>query len=559
MMQQKLTPVDPMLQAAMALAQGTQQGAVAPITPEGQPTVVGRMLQQAMPQPGMPPGGMPPQGMPPGLPQMRQNAGIAGQIQAMQMQEAQKQLMQQAQAQQRMQQNAPVLGGGIAAAPGAQGVRMAEGGIVGYAGDEGSWVDSLPEEALLRRFVENYRQGRGLLDFGGPTTEKPAPKVVAPEVPVEFNLRMDDPANAISALVGALRSNPNMPAGERKAIGDEIAALSSRLPSDYAPSAAPPAATSATPSPAPAAASPTYAPPAAPRVDTTAADVMFEKGLATLGGVKTEPPAVADITKRFTEMSEAERAALRSQGLDPDYIAKEIERRGKLSEEEVALQRRRAEEAKAKAQREGIKAFLGGGRGRTLGEVMRGAATAGQQSDEAFTKQIRTAEDAQLAAQKANVQEQFLLQQARHQIAMGNWKGAQESLAKAQEERNKQAITLGKAQIDVGEAKNRQALGAAGIAGQTAAAFAPGKEEQMFRALGNGDLLKGAQIYSELMKKGGPDIMAQYLDFLKASPMLAMDPQKALQQFVATRGLLGGAGQMPQQVQDALAKYGPKQ
>lgn len=522
MMQQ--TAVSPQLQALMTLAQGTQQGAVSPVTPDGRPTVAGQLLQQAAPQPAAP------QGMPPGMPQMRQNAGIAGQIQAMQMQEAQKQMMQQAQAQQRMQQNAPVLGGGIAAAPGAQGVRMAEGGIVGYAGDEGSWVERLPEEALLRKFVENYRAGRGLLDFGAPTAEKPATKTAAPEVPVEFNLSTEDPANAISTLVGALRDNPNMPASERKAIGDEIAAFGARLPSAETATATPSAASSSAPAAAPRVAP---AAPAAPRVDTTAADAMFEKGLATLGGVKTEAPSAADVTKRTTEMSEGERAYLLSRGVDPDLLAKEIARREALSKREVELYEQRERDTREGAARKRLMAFLGGAEGRS---PWRGSNQARDVEASRQEGAIQKAQDAALAAQKASMQEQFLLRQAQDQIARGDWKGAQTSLAQAQEEKNKHAIALGKAQIDVGEAKNRQALGAAGIAAQVATGTRPSAQVELYQLLGNGDVAKGMQRAMDI-QAGKFSPMQAYTEYLKSRKDDGITPPMSYAEYLGKLGV----------------------
>lgn len=329
MMQQ--TAVSPQLQALMTLAQGTQQGAVSPVTPDGRPTVAGQLLQQAAPQPTAP------QGVPPGMPQMRQNAGIAGQIQAMQMQEAQKTLMGQAQAQQRAQQQAPVLGGGIAMAPGAQGMRMAEGGIVGYANGGG----------------------------------------VAP--------------------------------------------------------------------------------------DYSAAEEMRKQGLGAFERYETEPPAPAAVGRQMQTQDEELRRQMLARGLDPDYLAKEIERRNKLSEREVALYEQREREARDAAQRRGLVAFLTGARGRN---PFAPAVEAGQASDAASQAVIQKAQDAALAAQKAAAQEQFLLRQAQDQTARGDWKGAQESLAKAQEARNVRALEEGKARMQAAGQMGQEATSAAQIAAQ---------------------------------------------------------------------------------------------
>lgn len=102
--------INPALAAAMTLERAAQVGEFNPVTPDGAPTVAAQLMQRAVP---------------PSVPQIAQQAGIGGQIQAMQMQEAQKALMNAA-----MQQQQPETMG---IAPMAGPMRMAEGGIVGYA------------------------------------------------------------------------------------------------------------------------------------------------------------------------------------------------------------------------------------------------------------------------------------------------------------------------------------------------------------------------------------------------------------------------------------------
>ena len=108
-----------------------------PVTPEGAPTVASQVMQAAQ------------QAMAPQMPQMQQapqmpnvqdiaqDAGIGNQVQ-MQQQQAQQQEMMQAMQQMMQQRDAQdnAMRFGVAAAPGAQSVRMAEGGIVGYAEGE---------------------------------------------------------------------------------------------------------------------------------------------------------------------------------------------------------------------------------------------------------------------------------------------------------------------------------------------------------------------------------------------------------------------------------------
>lgn len=82
---------------------------ISPVTPDGKPTVAAQVMQAAKQAT---------------MPQVAQQAGIAGQIQAMRMQEAQKALMNAA-----MQQQPENVG----IAPMAGQMKMPEGGVVGYA------------------------------------------------------------------------------------------------------------------------------------------------------------------------------------------------------------------------------------------------------------------------------------------------------------------------------------------------------------------------------------------------------------------------------------------
>ena len=101
--------INPALAAAMTLERAAQVGEFNPVTPQGTPTVAAQLMQRATP---------------PSVPQIAQQAGLAGQIEAMRMQDAQKALMNAA-----MQQRPEQVG----IAPMAGAVQMAEGGIAGYA------------------------------------------------------------------------------------------------------------------------------------------------------------------------------------------------------------------------------------------------------------------------------------------------------------------------------------------------------------------------------------------------------------------------------------------
>ena len=78
-MQTANTQVNPALAALMTLGQAEQSGQFQPTTPDGQLTVAGRMMEQATS---------------PAVSQIAQQAGLAGQIEAMKMQQAQQAMMQ---------------------------------------------------------------------------------------------------------------------------------------------------------------------------------------------------------------------------------------------------------------------------------------------------------------------------------------------------------------------------------------------------------------------------------------------------------------------------------
>lgn len=142
------SPVNP----ALAQVIGAMD-VIKPVTPEGTPTVASQVMQAAQqavaPQPTMP-----------NVQEIAQDAGVGNQVKMQQQQEQQQQMMQMMQQmmqQRQAQDNAMRFG--VAAAPGAQTVGMAEGGIVGYAaGNPGPHPLNDPE--TLRRVQEELERRR---------------------------------------------------------------------------------------------------------------------------------------------------------------------------------------------------------------------------------------------------------------------------------------------------------------------------------------------------------------------------------------------------------------
>jgi len=116
--------LNPALAAALTLERAAQVGEFNPVTSDGNPTVVGGLMQMAMP---------------PTVPDVVQQAGLGSQIKAMQMQEAQNAVMNAAMQRARgpagIESLNPQMG------------NFAQGGIVGYNGEENSLVVDPPERS----------------------------------------------------------------------------------------------------------------------------------------------------------------------------------------------------------------------------------------------------------------------------------------------------------------------------------------------------------------------------------------------------------------------------
>lgn len=160
--------INPALAAAMTLERAAQVGEFNPVTPQGTPTVAAQLMQRATP---------------PSVPQIAQQAGIAGQIEAMRMQDAQKALMNAA-----MQQRPEQVG----IAPMAGAVQMAEGGIAGYA------VAGLAED---KNMIVEPSEGGGEM-----VVEPAAPgAAVAPAVPARPEAGLEGLAQSSAPAIAEVR------------------------------------------------------------------------------------------------------------------------------------------------------------------------------------------------------------------------------------------------------------------------------------------------------------------------------------------------------------------
>lgn len=73
-------------------------------------------------------------------------------------------------------------------------------------------------------------------------------------------------------------------------------------------------------------------------------------------------------------------------------------------------------------------------------------------------------------------------------------------------------------------------------------AAAPGDTQKMYMALGGGDLKKGFEVAKQMESANKKDVMTLYTEWLKANPTLAMDPNKAMSEFMKQSLIMGGIG-----------------
>lgn len=181
---QQLNPMNP----ALAQVIGAMD-MISPVTPEGTPTVAAQVMsaaqQVAMPQM-------------PNVQEIAQDAGIGNAVQMGNQQRQQQEMMQalQQMMQQRQQQD-NAMRFGVAAAPGAQTVRMAEGGIVGYA--EGD----LTSERLARIAAEEEEARRRGLGRFDPKTPEEARRLTQARAEAQARLSAAAPAPAPAAAAAA--------------------------------------------------------------------------------------------------------------------------------------------------------------------------------------------------------------------------------------------------------------------------------------------------------------------------------------------------------------------
>lgn len=391
------------LSALMALRQGMQQGRVSTTTPAGEPTVAAQEIGAAE------------QAVMPAVPQAVQQAGLGAQIQAMQMQEAQKAMMNAAMQQQRMQQQQPVMaadGGLMRLNPRIQ--DFAEGGIVGYANGDVA-VDPGAQEPWYKRYLKR------------PAGEEEPLKKRAIESLIE-RLATAAPAGSKISQLAQMTD-----VGQQAVTDDRARQL--RAMGANAPMMDIPEIKIAEPerplAPPVQQATGVASLPVRPSVQSLA-----EQGRALIDQMKTEGASPEQIAAQQARNRQAEEANLISQGLDPRYLEKRGAEDKALIDQQRALLRERME------REQGRDTFLG-----RMGEALRGfrqmkgqgIGTGILSAEDALSRRVAGTEarmdqmrDMELKINELEMVRRRALEDARHSIARGDWNKAKQELETAQ-------------------------------------------------------------------------------------------------------------------------------
>lgn len=382
------TQINPALAAAMTLERAAQAGQFQPTTPQGQPTVAAQLMQQAVP---------------PSVPQIAQQAGLAGQIQAMQQQQAQQAMMRQAMA------NQPPAGiEGLNPQMG----NFADGGIVGYAGGGSSYADYLRrrrEEKAQQRAEPVYAE---FDDTGEIRTYKTDPEVerelLAARTPM---MPIPDIQIAAPSKQSSLADVPMAPSGKQV--------------SQESPSAG-----------------------------------MFNAARARLGMQALEPVAPEQGIEGALALGRAEDELRRQMGLPTrmELLTKEGEEFKKLYGERGQRLAERISQLEGERGQQGIINFLLGARGmrgQGLGETMRTGAESARAYEEATRGRIEKMQDLQLEVRGLQLEKDTALSKMKDDIANGRFKDAMANKQKAQDAQN--SLLKAYAEIDLAQGKELSA------------------------------------------------------------------------------------------------------
>lgn len=391
------------MQAALNPALAQVIGAmdvIKPVTPEGTPTVAAQVMQAAQQAT---------------MPQIAQQAGLGGQIQAMRAQQAQQALMQQA-----MQQRPEAVG----IAPMAGPVQMAEGGIVGYA------PGGLSEDEMQSFIAPEFGGG---IDF------------IPRESEEEFKKRREEERKAEQErLLEERRRNMDRVVNEGYTRGDI------RFPK----AAAAPAVSTA-----PAAPSRAPAAPAAPKAQAPApmtSTGLFNQAQGRLDQYATEPVSPRAAIQPALEAGAASDEYRRQMGLptEMERIAQQEAQFKKFYGDRESLIQRRLAEIESQKGLGGLAAFMKGFRqmkGEPIGPGIVRASDSMSFYDTSMRQRAERLEDLRIEVQGLALDRQNALDKMRDDIANGRFASAMKNKEAAQKASNE--ILLKRAEIDMAQAK----------------------------------------------------------------------------------------------------------
>lgn len=390
----------------MAMAREVQSGQMSLQTPSGQDTVA-KSLGRAVMQQVMPETAAPAMGMQDAL----ANAGIAGQIQAGQMQDAQQAVMAAAQ-QAAAKKNSPMLDPaamGIATAPGAQGVQMAEGGIAGYAGDD----ESMVTDATMggSSVGPEFETGAGT-----PTARQTVPESEVQKI-----------ADAIREQKGSVGLSDiyDIRAGRYGSSADEFLSRSRGAVAAPKPKEDLPITRTA---PVGVMSLPRAT---APQIDLSETKAYRGKAEQQFADIDLTPPTPAQIGEQYSKDKAEFDARMRAEGFDPNFIvaAQEAERQrtaARTGQAQETIDRLTNEQKRRR-----LSDFLlsaQGFQGEGIGQVLASGALGARAAGEARQSNIDRLRQAQLDFQDASAKEQFLMNKMRYETAMNRFDKARDTL-----------------------------------------------------------------------------------------------------------------------------------
>jgi len=469
---QHMNPVNPALASLLQVANM--------VTPDQTPTVAAQVASAAEQK-------FAPQMSMPSVQNVAQDAGIGGQVGAYQQQQQQQQMMQALQQMmQRQQAQDNAMRFGVAAAPGAQNIGMAEGGIVGYA--TGSDAHPLNDPEALEKikkelWMKRAREGvQRLKDAAAPTAPAAAESTgilsaLARRLPVVggvigtamapeetkagllnalpfmkmaepfFTSAMDKGRDIIG---GTASSTPT--AGGRPTMANDPRLLGATPPEETAGSDAERARNMAqvagegAKEAAPVrgqgvmAAAPQRAPAAPVRAPQlpgpSGVDALLKEARTTLGEYETEAPKPSAIAERLKERDVVRDEYQRSRGIDPDQYKRDIERSQEREQRKLAgIEALRKESEAANTGIRGLVKLLSAAGGRTdpltaIG-VQYGNMTAQQLADnEKFMKAREEVMDNEDKIQAT-------IREKRRAEVAGDYKAAEDAATRERDARNK--------------------------------------------------------------------------------------------------------------------------